>query len=92
VPEMTTEAPRARKPRKITNPDIDQTAPAFRIMDKVGGLTPFSRLIERSVNTCYRWLVNGLIPANEQAHVQQCFADAGIELEPAEFVPAARAA
>lgn len=83
---MNDSTTRARKPRAITNPAIDQTAPAFLIMQKVGGLSAFAALIKRPTSTCYRWLESGLIPANEQTDVLVAYHDAGIPLDPAEFV------
>lgn len=51
-----------RKQREITNESIDQTKPAFKIIDRCGGLTKFCEDFDYSTSTVYGWLVSGFIP------------------------------
>lgn len=80
-----------RKPRTIKNPAIDQSAPACIVMAEFGGLSAFCKACGFNPSTAYRWLVNGLIPANRQAHVLAVAENLAIQITPEMFVPAPRA-
>jgi len=55
-----------RKQRAITSEKIDQTKPAFRVVDMFGGLTKFCDATGFAPGTVHGWLVNGLIPSRKR--------------------------
>jgi hypothetical protein len=59
----------ARKQREITNERIDQTKPAFIVIDKAGGLTSFCRDYDYKTSTVYGWLESGFIPTRPRPTV-----------------------
>jgi hypothetical protein len=57
-----------RKQRAITSDKVDQTKPAFVVVDMFGGLTKFCEENDFSAGTVHGWLVNGLIPSRKREH------------------------
>jgi hypothetical protein len=58
----------ARKQRKITSERVDQTKPAFKVVDAFGGLTRFCEENDFALSTVHSWLANGLIPSRKREH------------------------
>lgn len=62
--------------------------PAYRIIYGVfGGQSRFCRATKTSPGTAHRWLVNGIIPAERQLDIIANARSAGVEFDPALFVP-----
>lgn len=67
--------------------------PAYRIIYGVfGSLSGFCRATGTAAGTAHRWLVNGIIPAERQHDVIVKAQAAGVEFDPALFVPVPNAA
>jgi len=84
--------PRRRKRHPTITDRIDQTAPAYIVVDKWGGLAEFCRDTGWPTSTVHDWLVKGLIPADRQARVLELAAELRKKIKPADFVPVPRAA
>ena len=56
-------ASQGRKRREIISERIDQTTPAFRVVEACGGLTAFCRDFDYGTSTVYGWLEGGFVPA-----------------------------
>lgn len=87
------DAPAARKQRAITSTRIDQTKPAYIVIQiRFEGLTRFCQLTGFSISTAHDWLTKGYIPPTRrdgspcQAHILQVAADNGIVMQAADFV------
>lgn len=92
-----------RQQRKTTSDLIDQTSPAFRVVQKGGGLSKFADDFDFPTSTVHSWLTkrngrggSGLIPARtrycaalgRQLSYQAWIMYRGRQLEPPiEFVP-----
>lgn len=84
---------RKAKSRDTALASVDREAPAYRIIYGVfGGLTPFSTATGTPTSTAHEWLKTGLIPARRQGTVLEAARVARLRLDPALFVPTARAA
>lgn len=59
-------AKKQRKPRKISNPMLDRSKPASIVVNKFGGITPFSDMTGYPKSTVSYWVVQGYIPARYQ--------------------------
>jgi hypothetical protein len=93
----------ARKQRRTTSENIDQSCPAFRVVQKGGGLSRFAADFDFPVSTVHSWMVkrngrgmSGLIPARTRfcedlertISYQAWIIHRGKQLEPpVEFVP-----
>lgn len=86
-----------RKQRKITSERIDQTKPAFMVVNAFGGLTRFCEITGFAPSTVHSWLVNGLIPSrylddsdlgriSYQAWILVCAERNKVKMAPAIFV------
>ena len=84
--------PRRRKRLPTTSDRIDQTQPAFIVVDKWGGLADFCRDTGWPTSTVHDWLVKGLIPADRQARVLELARELRKPVKPLDFVPVPKAA
>jgi hypothetical protein len=86
-----------RKQRRVTSERIDQSKPAFKVIDKFGGLTRFCEENDFQPSTVHSWLVSGLIPTRKRSHPERgeisyqawILGNAqrlGIALEPSDFI------
>ena len=84
----------ARKQRVTTSDRVDQSKPAFRIVDRAGGLTRFCELFDFPPSTVHHWLTIGMIPARKRegqsyaAYIIAKGREHGIDYTPADFVEA----
>lgn len=65
---------------------VDQSAPAFIVINQFGGLARFCRLTGYKTSTAWSWLKRGLIPSTNHEHILAVAIRESIEIEPAAFV------
>lgn len=84
----------AAQPRKrpTTSPRIDQSQPAYVVVEKFGGLASFCEVTGWPTSTVHDWLVKGLIPADRQARVLELAQERRVRVKPVDFVPTPKAA
>jgi len=84
----------ARKQREIVSEHIDQTKPAYLVVDRFGGLSEFCRLTGYATSTVHGWMKSGLVPArihepsgmSHQAYILACANDNNIEMDASIFI------
>lgn len=71
---------------------IDRTAPAARIAEKFGGLTPFAKAFDppKALSTVSRWLESGRIPSKHHDDVLDAAKRAKVKVRPADFFASAK--
>jgi hypothetical protein len=71
----------------------DTETPAYRIIYGLfASLSDFCDKTDTPLATAHLWLKNGLVPAHRQAKVITKAREAGVDIEPALFVPVPKAA
>lgn len=75
-----------RKPKKIVSERVDTEAPAYIVVSKFDGLTPFCNAMGYKTSTVWSWLESGLIPAPYHEPILAKAIEMKIDLAPADFV------
>lgn len=88
-----------RQPRRTTSDNIDQTKPAYLIIQKGGGLSAFCRDYDFPTSTVHSWMLSGLIPSRTrdtpegrisyQAWIMRRSEELGHGIAPEDFIEAA---
>jgi hypothetical protein len=79
---------RGRRPGTTTSEKVDQNAPAFRVINgPFGGLTRFCDLTGFKLGTAHGWLVKGLFPSDNHAHILAVAERHSLTVTKADLVP-----